>query len=93
MLSGRYAEVNSIGKRPAGSRVFSAFGDGRTDGRNFFIMQCNALHCRRGAPPARCEKMTTTICTNPNEDDDCGGYCIGRSCKDCKFHKIIEVDE
>ena len=46
-----------------------------------------------GDNPATMIDMTTTICTNPNEDDDCGGYCIGRSCEDCKYHKIIEVEE
>lgn len=91
MLSGRYAEINSAEKRPAGSCDFWADDDGRTDGRIFFILvrQCTT-QCPNGQDV---NTMTTTICTNPNEDDDCGGYCIGCSCIDCKFHKVIEVDE
>ena len=36
---------------------------------------------------------TMIICNNPNEDDDCGGYCIGRKCEDCKFHEVIVIDD
>lgn len=32
-------------------------------------------------------------CSNPCEDDDCGGYCLGRDCKSCKYLAIIMVGD
>ena len=91
MLSGCYAEVNSEAKRPAGSCDFLPNGDGRTDGRNFFIMQCNALHCRREAPPARREKMTNLEAFEEFEEKYFGGN-YGAFCDEYS-EEGIEVDE
>lgn len=32
-----------------------------------------------------------SVCNNENERDDCGGYCKGRKCENCKFHGWDEV--
>lgn len=92
MLSGRYAEVNSAEKRPAGSCVFSPKSDGRTDGRNFFIMQCNALHCRRGVPPARREKMTNLEAFEEYEEKYFGGN-YGAFCDEYSEEDGEDVEE
>lgn len=32
-------------------------------------------------------------CDNPSEEDDCGGYCIGRECATCKYNVVIYEDD
>lgn len=30
-------------------------------------------------------------CIHPCEDDDCGGYCIGRACETCKYFMPYDI--
>ena len=32
-------------------------------------------------------------CMHPCEDDDCGGYCVGRECETCKYFMPYDVEE